>query len=228
MKDLALLGWQSRDCLVERRPAFEVIISCGGPVHMVDEALAWRVAAGHDIRAVIGGVGRGTRVMPRKIEQFAVELCGRQGHQLAGRVDGQMPQGPVQPHGCVLEHVVGVIPAADVGKLGEHPMSQGPQSIRAQRDDLVAGRKVTRSEAVEAGGEGRIELVAVHAAAPGGGKHTHPQFTGQHGGTQIFLPLTAAVPVYMNTCTLPRGTVGGRGRAGGQKEWSDHPSWEPV
>lgn len=154
VEEFPLLCRESGDRLVKCRPAVEVIIGCGNAVHMMDKALAWGVAATHDVRAVIGRVGRGPRVMPGEIEELAVQLRRCEGHEFAGGSDGQMPQGPVQPHGRVLEHVVGVVPPTDVGELGEHAVSQGPQPVSAEGDDLVAGVKVARGEAVEAGGEG--------------------------------------------------------------------------
>ena len=154
VEEFPLLCRESGDRLVKRRPAVEVIIVRRGAVHVVGEALPRGVAAEHDIRAVIGGIGRGPCVMPGEIEELAVQLRRREGHQFAGGFDGQMTQGSIQPHGCVLEHVVGVVPAADVGELGQHAVSQGPQPVSAEGDDLVAGSKVARGEAVDAGGEG--------------------------------------------------------------------------
>ena len=92
--------------------------------------------------------------MPGEIEKLAVDLCRRQGHQFARGFDRELGEGPMQPHRRILKDVVGVIPAADVGKPGEHPMGQRPQPIAAEGDDLVAGAEVAGSEAREAGGDG--------------------------------------------------------------------------
>lgn len=103
-------------------------------------------------------------MMPGEIKKLTVDLCRREGHQFAGGFDRKLGEGPMQSHRRILKDIVGVVPAADVGKPDKHPMGQRPQPIGAESDDLVAGVEVAGGEAIEAGGEGRSELMAFHGA----------------------------------------------------------------
>src|SRR5215831_8589744 len=72
---------------------------------------------------------------------------------------------PNEPRQAVVQHVTAVLEAADVRELAEHLAREPPEPIVSPADQLVAGRKVARSQpvdqALELGGE-----IRAHAAVP--------------------------------------------------------------
>jgi hypothetical protein len=86
---------------------------------------------------------------PCKVDKFSVQLSGRQGHDRAGRVELHRAQSPVQPHGSILKDIVGVFPAANAGKAGEHPVGQFAEAACAEFDDPIPGGKVTPLQPLE-------------------------------------------------------------------------------
>ena len=62
----------------------------------------------------------------------------------------------MQPHRGILKDVVGVVPPPDLGKPGQHPPREQPQSLAADLDDPVAGHEIPRGQPLQAGGDLRV------------------------------------------------------------------------
>ena len=106
---------------------------------------------------------------PCEVDQFAVQLRGRQSHDRSWGVKLHGAQGPVQPHHGILEDVVRVFPAADSGVAAEHPVGQGMQSVAAEFDDPIPGGEVTPLKPLQAFGQGCrdrfVGIVGIHEKA---------------------------------------------------------------
>jgi len=92
---------------------------------------------------------------PREIDQFTVELRGCQCHDRAGGIKLHRAQGSVEPHGCILEDVIRIFPAANAGVAAKHPVGQAAEAVGAEFDDPIAGGEVSPGELLQAGIEGR-------------------------------------------------------------------------
>jgi hypothetical protein len=78
----------------------------------------------------------------RQVDQFAMELGGGEGHDRPWRIALHCGQGPVQPHGGILEDVVGVFPAADAGEAAKHPVGKGVEAAGDEFDNSIPRREV--------------------------------------------------------------------------------------
>ena len=74
---------------------------------------------------------------PGEVDQFTVQLRGRQGHDRSGRLELHVAQRPVEPHGGILKDVVGVFPAANARVAAEHPVGQVAEAVAAEFDDPI-------------------------------------------------------------------------------------------
>ena len=88
-----------------------------------------------------------------QVHQLSMQLGGSERHDCPRGIGLQLPEGPMEPHGGVLKHVVGVIPTPHVGESVEHPAGEGPQPAGAEFDDPIASLQITFSQLIEAGGE---------------------------------------------------------------------------
>ena len=70
----------------------------------------------------------------------------------------------MQPHGSILEDVVGVFPAADAGEAAQHPVGEGMEAAAAELDNSIPDSEVAPFEPLEALRQGcRDRVVGIHA-----------------------------------------------------------------
>src|SRR5215213_4965111 len=103
-----------------------------------------------------GSVRTGAAVVTGQVDQFAADLFGGQAEELAGAGRGDGGQGPDEADGRVLEHVPGLLPAADGRVVAEHLAGEEFEPGRAPADEVVARGQVARlgtgQEGVQDGG----------------------------------------------------------------------------
>src|SRR5262249_18706517 len=103
-----------------------------------------------------------------QVEQFAADVQGRQAEEVQRGLHRYLLEGAVQADDGVLQHVVGLLPAADVGVALEDLAGEVAQALAGAAEEVAARRLVAAAEAVEAG----LDLHALggclgHATSPG-------------------------------------------------------------
>jgi hypothetical protein len=73
-----------------------------------------------------------------QVHQFAADLQGGQPAELAGRRRPDAFERPPQAEQGVLQHVIGLLPAAHAGVVAQHHPDEPAQPVARQREQLVA------------------------------------------------------------------------------------------
>jgi hypothetical protein len=82
--------------------------------------------------------------VPGQVDQFAADLPGGEAEEMLHRLGRRGVQGLVEPHGGVLEHIVGVFPAMHPAEIPQHLGRQAPQPVAGAVDQFTAGERVAR------------------------------------------------------------------------------------
>jgi hypothetical protein len=145
---------ESHDLALTHREVLHFLMESGPPLHVVRRRGRGR---GVEARAAVVGprpyaVGVGALtlqavVVPGQVKQLTPYLFGGEAEEHPRRVGADGLQGPEQPDQGVLQDVVVVGPAADLGIAMQHLSREELQPSVEAADELVARREVTAPHA---------------------------------------------------------------------------------
>jgi hypothetical protein len=76
-------------------------------------------------------------------------LRGRRTEEAARVLRNNILQGAIEPHGRVLEHVIGLLPALHAAKVGDHLACQAFEPVAGEAEQLIARRRIAAAQAIE-------------------------------------------------------------------------------
>jgi len=117
-------------------------------------------AAGVDVGVVVRRMGPGAAVPAGQVQQRPPHLRGRERHDRPRCLAApcHVAQCVVQSQGGLLEHVVGIVVAVDLGKPPQHPPGQQSQPRAAPLENSFPGRQVPGGEAGDTLGQGCVVI----------------------------------------------------------------------
>jgi hypothetical protein len=137
---------QPGNFLVESTPTLQVL----GIVGFIDGFVCRSgIIVVVEVALVVGALPARSEKVPGQIEQFTAHLLGGQGEKSLGRVRLDLFQRSQQTQDGVLEYVVRLRPAVDVGIVPEHLAREPFQPVAASAQQFVARGPVARLHAQE-------------------------------------------------------------------------------